>query len=139
MTQKFTQKFNKQNLSKLRESLNAAVSLVEEELGVEVVVGSIKYTDNEATITVKARTISEGGESYDPMKADFLAWCSLFGFSQDDLGKTFTSNGKTFTISGMKPNNRRYPIIATDSDGKAYKFESEGVLLKIGKKPPTFD
>ena len=131
--------FNKANLKQLRESLNAAVSLVEEEHGVEIVVGNIKYIDHEATITVKVRTINESGESYDPMKADFLAYCSLFGFSQDDLGKTFVNHGKTFTISGMKPNNRRYPLIATDSAGNAYKFEAEGVLLKIGKKPPTFD
>ena len=39
-----------------------------------------------------------------------------------DLGQEFQRSGKTFTIVGLKPRSKKYPILAKCSDGKTYKL-----------------
>jgi hypothetical protein len=125
--------FNKTTLNQLRKSINVALSLVEEEHGIELHAGNISYAPNTCTVKVECKTLDEDGKPFDQFAADFAEYCGLFGFEAEDFGKTFQRNGKTFTISGLKTNNRKYPVLAT-WDGKTYKLRADDVLLAIGKK-----
>lgn len=48
---------------------------------------------------------------------------------QLELGDEFKYDGKTYTIVGLKPRSKRYPILAKCSDGKTYKLTVELVNM----------
>jgi len=112
----------KNKLDKIRTDLTAALIEVGAMNGVVFKVGNMRYTNNDVKIVVEA--FDTDGAAAD---ADFdrMAWnkgCYRYGFAEDDYGKTFTTNGRTFTIAGLKPKNTKYPIIGTGPEGGRYKF-----------------
>jgi hypothetical protein len=44
----------------------------------------------------------------------------------------FSSPSGTFTVDGFKTINRKYPILATRTDGKSYKFHPSQILKYFG-------
>jgi hypothetical protein len=77
-------------------------------------------------------TVTVGGGSYDPTtnsfrpKVEFAAadaaqrefeqYATLYDLSPDDFGRTFTSQGRTFTVAGVAPRSPKRPILATEGD-----------------------
>jgi hypothetical protein len=60
-----------------------------------------------------------------------------YGFTQNIVGMEFESTvrgiKKNFKITGFKPQNRKYPIIAFETQsGSGYKFPIEEVKRKLG-------
>jgi len=59
----------------------------------------------------------------DGIPTSFAAACGKFGLSVEDYGKRFHNNqGTTYQLVGIKPRNRKYPVIGKRSDGKRFKF-----------------
>jgi len=54
----------------------------------------------------------------------------MFNLTENDYLREFTVNGVRYRLCGIKPNNRKYPIIAMDDHDQKYKFE-ESVLEKL--------
>ena len=60
----------------------------------------------------------------------------LYTLNPDDLGKTFTSGGKTFKIEGLKTRSHKRPVLASDvRTGKKFVFEVEAVQRALGIAP----
>jgi hypothetical protein len=57
-------------------------------------------------------------------------------FTEDDFGRTFVQNRRTYTVTGLHPNRPAYPVTATRDDGRGYKFPASMVrlLLDAAKK-----
>ena len=118
--------------SKLREiaaDMQKALELVLKRHGVEVEIGGARFTDVEATY--KVRIFS--GSKDNAKQVEWNKYCVLFGMRPEDFGKTFTSNGETYTIDGLNLKAKRMPILATRSDGSGFKFDSVRVKFYMGK------
>ena len=116
--------FNRQNLREIRESLQAKLNELSEEYGAEFKAGNISYTSESFTCKLEAIIVPDG-MSKDQM--EFNKYCSLFELTESDYGKTFTSNGETFTLIGLKPNRPKFPIIGMSRDGRRYKFTASAL------------
>lgn len=46
----------------------------------------------------------------------------IYGFQKEDFGRSFVINKNVYTILGINPRNRKYPIIASNNNGVNYKF-----------------
>ena len=64
-------------------------------------------------------------------QAMFNKYCMLFGLKVSDYGRKFVTHGRTFTISNIKPNKRKYPIVAKSDRGTSYIFEASTVLAGL--------
>lgn len=122
-------------LKVLRHELTDAMQDVASKHGIAVNIGTARYTSTSATFKLEVRTCgtdSDGGLSVDA--ADFKRFCAMFGMTPDMLGKQFRSwDGKLYTIVTVKPNNRKYPVIATNANGKRFKFPVAQVMQSIQK------
>jgi hypothetical protein len=110
---KLTQ-FDRQNLAAVRQSLNAALKSVEEEYGIKLGVGNIRFTTNMFKVSIEANIT---GENALPISAPGLA----------PIGSKFRARGvgQVYTVVEHKPSNRSYPIIAVSPNGTRYKFSNE--------------
>lgn len=124
---------DRQKAKELREKVTSALKQqVEGELGVTFTVGNIRFSDTTASIKLDAVDVAPDGTKVTVAESDWHAMCGLFGFEKDDLNREFVSQGRTFRISGLKPTNRKYPVIAKCvSTGSSYKFAPETVLVSI--------
>ena len=112
--------FTKSNLGAVRTDINSALADVEAKYGIKLDIGSINYDGS--TFTTKLKAYATGGDNSNAGKIDWDKNCFRFGLKKEDFGKTIKVNGETFTVSGIKPRSSKYPILATNSDGKIYKF-----------------
>lgn len=65
----------------------------------------------------------------------FRTYADMYDLDPDDFGKEFTASGKRFKISGLAPQNRSRPILATEvSTGRGYKFTVDGIQRALNLK-----
>ena len=102
--------------------------------GVKGAIQSIRYDEGFANIRIKVSVIGDDGEVFSEEAEAFNKYAVLFDLQSDWLGKTFKSTrGREFKITGLKPGNRKYPVIATAlDDGKSYKFPAASVRDLMG-------
>lgn len=126
---------NKNLLKVMRVDINKALEAVGEKHGCTLELGSIRYSEDSFEGKLSCTMNAADGSK---VSKNALLWntsCHLFGFEKEDLGREFTVRGKTFTISGLKPSNRKYPILA-DQGGGTYKFNDEDVLRYLERSKP---
>lgn len=56
------------------------------------------------------------------------AHAELLGLPADCVGRSFTANGKTYTVAGYRPKARTRPILVRGDDGKDYVFPLTAVI-----------
>ena len=57
----------------------------------------------------------------------------------EDLGKTFLFNGQPYTLTGMRSKAAKYPMTATNRNGKTYCLRLEDVKRGLGYKVTDAD
>ena len=60
--------------------------------------------------------------------------CLSYGLMTQDFNAQFSNGKDTFYLREIKPNNRKYPIIANRSDGRSYKFTVDAVKMYLGRR-----
>ena len=119
--------FNSVNLKDLGKDIEEALKLISAKHGITIEVGNMSYSPTTCNIKLKAVITGEDKSEEAIMKVEWSAKASRYGFKASDFGRSFKIDGKMFTISGVRPKNRSYPIIGTDANGKNYKFTSSMV------------
>jgi hypothetical protein len=115
------ERFDTTNLKMIRSEITEALKPISEKYGITISMGNISYTEAEMKTSLKAIIENENVNGKEVM---FKKICFMFGLTENDYGKEFVSNGRTFKVDGLEPKKSKYPIIATClSDGKRYKFE----------------
>jgi plasmid stability protein len=113
----------KNQIAVFREDIEAAFAEIAAKHGVSVELDKrSKYSDTQiffgATITS-----SESGTVVTAMEQTFRDKARIYGMQATDLNRELTINRKRFRITGLKPANRSYPIIAQDCvTGQSFKF-----------------
>ena len=119
----------------LGDELRAAARAVAERHGMALSTGGVRYGDGMvrlANIELKAVKLDDSGEAVDPEAAEFARLAPRYGLKPDDLGRQFTTyGGKSYTIMGIKPSRRKYPISAEGVQGGRYKFAAEQVRAAL--------
>jgi hypothetical protein len=108
-----------------------ALKTIEDELGVTFTRGNGRFDSDSISFKITAMDRGENGEVQTPEAKDFVYYAVSFGLKADDLGRTFRQGGETFTITGMKPRSRKYPVLATSASGKTYKFGADSVKAML--------
>jgi hypothetical protein len=125
---------NKRLINELRTTIAAALVTAGQAHGVAFELGGAKYTDVSVNFSLMAIEVGEKGE--DPAKVLYQQDCTVFGLRPEWFGETFRIGIKAFTICGLKPQNRKYPVLAKGSTGSVYKFEASRVRQLLGDQKP---
>lgn len=113
--------FNRKNIRQINNELEAALKQVAEKYGLEVKLGNTRFTGDNFSTKVQVATVGQDGIAMSKEATDFNRYKTILGINMD-LGQEFERSGKTYTIVGLKPRSKKYPILAKCSDGKTYKL-----------------
>jgi len=113
--------------------LEAAAAEISEVLGekFDIEVGNARYCKHNASLKTEVSTVTADGRVNSKEVENFKRYARSLGLNADDLGKTFTSRGRQFTITGLNIRARTYPIEAKRDDGKGFKFGAATVARHI--------
>lgn len=105
----------------MRQEMDTALKTIGNKYGLAFSVGRITYDEVSFKASIEAAVTEKPGEP--KMAVDFRNMCYKYGFQPEDLGTIFMVKEYSYEIIGLKPRNRKYPIIAKRrSDGKQFKF-----------------
>ena len=104
-----------------------------EEMGIKIAPAGGNYSDNEFTMRLKL-TVMETASGEDPREVEFKRMAKWYGLTPEDYGKKFISEHREYTICGISPSAKKYPVLAKRDDGVEYKFATSYVkeLLNSG-------
>ena len=131
-------KLDRATIRYIAKRLTEAVEPLAKELGIEIDIGSCTYAANNCKFQLKIALLDYDGKAITEDVECFNGNAELFGFEPDDLGRKFIFRGQSYTICGLSPRSRKYPVIAQSQDGKDYKFPCQIVLSALGKKTPVW-
>lgn len=114
-------KFTRENCRKISARIQEALEAVGEELGVTIETGNGRFAADRFNLKLEIHL----GEGVDTGKRDWERTCIYFGLKPEDFGRSFRHAGTTFTVCGIKPKSKKYPILARNANGTTYKFPVE--------------
>lgn len=124
--------FNKFTISReLRPRLAAALSIVEEDLGIKIDLGTSRFSPEKVTMKLTAIVKTDSGEVFDEDRANFDVFCRDYGLEPEHLDREFTHEGKRFAITGLRTRAKKYKIRATDQSGNNWRFPIAYVLKNL--------
>lgn len=92
----------------------------------------MSYTNTDFRCTMKCNKNDVGASN--PLELEWNKKCDLYGFSPDDLHKKVRLDSGVHEIIGLKPSNRKYPIITRNiNNNKQYKHGTTSILRALGK------
>ena len=115
--------FDRMAIKELSTKLTAAIAAVCEEHGLSVEREGGRFDPESYRCGYVIRVPREQAEDGD--RVEFALHAHLFELTGGDYGRRFARNGKTYTLVGFKPRNRKYPVIGRDDAGTRYKFSSD--------------
>ena len=118
---------NRDKVTSISEKIKLAISEISKSEGVEISLGSISFSAT--SFSAKITGVEKDNPENDRVN---LMLSKRYGFTQNIIGMEFTSPSGTFTVDGFKTINRKYPILATRTDGKMYKFHPSQILKYFG-------
>jgi hypothetical protein len=128
--------FKKADIQPMKAKVLDALAILEKELGVSFsFTGTNHYSDIDITCSLVMTAAASDGTVQSAGQVSWNKYANMYGFSSEDLGKTFISNKEKFTITGLNPNRPTYPVSAMNTKDKSYKFSADQVLSALGKTP----
>ena len=124
-------KITRKDVKKLRVEMDEALQAVGEKYGLKLETGNISYNDCGFRAKVTASIIDEDGVDK-AAKREWDLYAGQFGLKSEWFGKEFNSQGRTFTVVGIKPRARKMPVVAKNGDGSLYKFRAAALISRFG-------
>jgi len=113
----------------------AALQGIADKYGVSIKPAGGRFTTDNWTNKIEVSIVDNSGTAVTKEVSNFNNYCHLFGLSKSDLGKAFSSNGKTFILCGLNPSAHKMPIIGRNAiTGKMFKFPLTVVSRIVGDK-----
>jgi len=130
---------DRQSVKVLRIKLQSLLDLsaLGKELGLSILLGNACFTENQVTFKLNCSLLSKDGTPLDIEAENFKNLAVSYGLKPEDLGRSFYSQGRSYTIIGLKPRNHQYPILAERKGGKRFKFTAEVVKSKLPPPDPV--
>ena len=106
--------FDSSNLKILRDAINNRLSFLELDYNIKIKLGNIKFSDQNFDAQLNVALVVNG-EVIEKIATDFERYKDSWGLDFP-LGFEFTmgfgENPEIYKVVGLKPRNRKYPIIA---------------------------
>ena len=122
----------------IRQHLETALKPLAEKLGVAMDLGRCTFEVSNCRFQLKIAVRDCNGQAVTEEAESFKHSAKLFGLEPADLGKEFNHQGQPYTICGLRPTSRKYPVIARAGNGKSYKFPCRAVLEALGRQVPPW-
>lgn len=129
---------DKPTVQYIRKRLQAVIEPLARELGVVMDLGHCTFQASHCRFQLKVAVKDSDGKAMTEDAEAFKHNAKLFGFEPTDLGKAFIFQGQRYTVCGLRPKSRKYPVIARSDSGKDYKFPCRSVLTALGKEAPAW-
>lgn len=113
--------FDRATARVLREEMNQAFKSIEAKYGITLSAGNISFSNNEASIKVKANTIGDNGQVETKEARNWGVYAEYNGLGGLKVGDTIDLQGKSFTIKGWNTRARKSPVQIEDAQGRGYK------------------
>ena len=126
-------------LRDLRPEIEDALQGVAEKYGITMKLGNGHYGGLSGDYKLELTTTGEDGET--AVSRDFALYAERFGLRPEWYGKTFQSNGYTYTIAAIHPRKRKMPIGILRSDGSNRIMDETSVrrmMLRAGYDVPYY-
>lgn len=125
---------DKYEVERLKGKLRDLIKQFNVDNDVVVSLGSFRYNNEAVWTRLEIRNMGTGANPHlDAEANEFLRVGGVYGFVPEDLNKTFYSQGKYFTIIGLKARNYKLPVIVKDSSDRRFKMPVERVLRDLGR------
>lgn len=115
---------NKEKLSIVRKEIYDAICPILDKYQLKTALPKITFDEN----TFKMNFLVEEMD-YNGAEVRCQNFAKSHNIDETIYNATFTYNEKVYTIIDVNSRAKKYPIIAKDSDGKAYKFSDTILLL----------
>jgi hypothetical protein len=124
---------NSDRINDIQRKIKLAILQIEKEENIKISFGACRYSSDSYRTTMTINTIGKGVEN-EPGVTDTknLSMCKRLGFTQNVIGMDFSGKNGIYKITEIKLANRKYPVIATNSEGKLYKFTTESIKSYLG-------
>jgi|GEM_PF-716710 len=126
--------FDRSTCRLLRNELDATLKSLADKYDISIKAGGARFSSDNATFKLEIATKGSDGQVNSREKTDFEIYAGVFGFKSDDFGATFRLYGEDYTIIGLKPRSRKYPVLGKRKDGKVYKLNATDVLMAMGRE-----
>jgi len=113
--------FDRPTIKVLRMKIQNELVNLGKELGLSINVGNARFSSNTVNFKVEFSLIRKDGLVLNGEAEAFRDSAHRYGLKPEYLGKTFHFHGKSYTITGMKPRNHKFPILA-ERYNKKFKF-----------------
>jgi len=125
--------FDKLNCGAVSSDIEKALKSVAIKYGINIRTGNGKFTKDTFDLKLNiARVVS--GKVISKEVNDFKKLASIYGLKASDLGRTFSTAGREFRITGLNTKAHKYPIMAECiKSGGSYKFPVKNVKLLLDK------
>ena len=124
-------------LDLFRKEFNEAVKPLAEKFGAHIKMGTQTYNGNEFTARLTVTDTSSLKEGQSPrdkkLEDDYKNHCQIFNLKPEWLGKSFSGQGKTLTIVGLKTRASKRPVVCKGKNN-AYVFPADSIRLRMNAK-----
>jgi hypothetical protein len=121
--------FDKSNLKALAAAVQIALGPVEKEFGVKFTYQGSRYYPATATLKLEANVLKEDGEAESKLRTMWKMRAASFGLNPDWLDKKINVGGTIFTVVGLRPSAKKYPVIVMAENGAQYRMPALTVKL----------
>jgi hypothetical protein len=130
-------KFDAPTARLLSDRITAALQPLAAEYGITIRTGRGSYSGSQFTVKVECIAAAKDGAPAGREADAFRHNAHLYGLEASDLGREFTTAGRTFRIIGLSTRAPKRPILADDvSTGTTFKFTETAVCSYLGRPIP---
>lgn len=120
-------KITRELLKALRTELNRSLSEIGEAHDINLELGNASFTDYDFTFKLKG-AVTDTGDGRSAAAAEWDRYRTMYGLGAIEFGDSFTTRSGTYTVTGILPKSRKYPVLGIGADGRTRKFVPEAVL-----------
>ncbi len=113
-------------IKKITKKLEELFKEIEKEEGVLITLENVKDSG------LSFRTVICIKENDEKSRMLYEMACRKVGFTQNVIGMKFEGTNGVYEITDIKPNSRRYPVIAKSPSGDTYKYTVAHIKKLIG-------
>jgi len=119
----------REKILQVQNKIKQAIAQIEKDENVKIDFGSLSFNPQKYSTSMTVSTL----EKSERVESVLERTCRAIGFTQNVISMTFDFRGDKYEITDIKTQNRKYPVIATETrTKKGYKFSVDTVKKLLG-------
>jgi hypothetical protein len=119
----------REKILQVQNKIKEAIAQIEKDENVKIDFGSLSFNPQKYSTSMTVSTL----EKSERVESVLERTCRAIGFTQNVISMTFDFRGDKYEITDIKTQNRKYPVIATETrTKKGYKFSVDTVKKLLG-------